>query len=699
MKKDILRKTDSFLRIAIITLLFVLLFVLAHRSIFDLDLWLHIKTGEWIVGHMQVPKVDIFSFTTQGRSWVDHSWLFQVLTYLTYEKLGFEGLIFLESLIICIAFMFLLFSIYKTENFYITVLILFLAIIASQVRYNIRPDIFSVLFLSMYLFFLKRPVTRISFYALILVQALWVNFHGYFFLGPLLVFLFVCQEFLARKFDDKLPWALSQVNRTPEANYLKLKRLFLLVILVNLINPQFVKGALYPLWLLKDVLLGRHKLFFDYIQELKPVFKLKFPGLSHYFLIMIISLGVFILNFRRIKFSDFFMLAIFLPLSFVIRNIAFFVFVASHIIYSGLEGLKRIPFLARDKRTLWQKAAFYMMFMIFIFFSFYYVNKQISLTYFDFQTGEFKSDLLGIREHMFPKRAVDFVLSQHLPARMFNDFNSGAYLIGRAYPQRQVFVDGRTELYGAEFHQDLRKISRGDAEVFDKIVKKYDITAFFLSYAIFPPARRLLTHLAQDPSWKIVYLDESATIFLKDNPQNKELIKKFQIDFRKWEPAEFDFTRVIRYVYPDPYIKRAEVLDILKQDEAVLKEVNAALEISPNSSKALDLKGRVFLRKGLAKKAFAYFRAAFVLSRKNLDIVYDMASAYQKMKMYEEAIDSFKFILKRDPENLDAYLELATIYKEKGQLAQARQLLKKAEKFFPQNQAIGERLKMLEANS
>jgi tetratricopeptide (TPR) repeat protein len=690
---------DSFSRIIIITLLFVILFVLAHRSIFDLDLWLHIKTGEWIVEHRAVPKTDIFSFTIQGKPWVDHSWLFQVITYLSYKKFGFEGLIFLESLIICIAFMFLLFSIYKTENFYITVLILFLAIIASQVRYNLRPDIFSVLFLSMYLFFLKRPVTRLSFYALILIQVLWVNFHGYFFLGPLLVFVFVSQEFLARKFEDRLPWAWSQANRMEQASYVKLKRLGLLVILVNLINPQFLKGALYPLWLSKDVLLGRHKLFFDYIQELKSVFQLKFAGTYHYFLIMVISLGVFVLNFRRIKLSDLLMFVIFLPFSFVIRNIAFFVFVASHIIYSNLEGLKRIPFLLKKRRPVWQKVAFHLMFLIFVIFSLYYLNSQLFLTYFDFQAQEFKSDLTGIREHMFPKRGVDFVLKQHLPARMFNDFNSGAYLIGRAYPQRQVFVDGRTELYGAEFHQDLRRISRGDAEVFDKVVKKYDITAFFLSYAIFPPSRGLLEHLAEDPSWKIVYLDESAAVFLKDNPENKELIKKFQIDFHKWEPPEFDFTRVIKYVYPAPYIRRAEVLDILKQDEAVLKEVNAALEILPNSNKALDLKGRVFLRRGSPKKALAYFRAAFILSRRNLDTVYDMACAYQKMKIYNEAADFFKFILKRDPENLDAYLELSTIYKETGELGQAKELLKKAEKFFPENKAIGERLKTLEANS
>ena len=699
MKKNILTRIDSFSRIAVVTLLFIILFVLAHRSIFDLDLWLHIKTGEWILEQRTVPKTDIFSFTIQGKPWVDHSWLFQVITYLSYNKFGFEGLIFLESLVICIAFLFLLFSIYKAENFYITVLIFFLAIIASQVRYNIRPDIFSVLFLSIYLFFLKRPVKRLSFYALILVQVLWVNFHGYFFLGPLLVFVFVLQEFLARKFEDKLPWAWSQANRMEEANYIKLKRLLLLVILVNLINPQFLKGALYPAWLLKDALLGRHNLFFDYIQELKSVFKLKFAGTLHYFLIMIISLGVFILNFRRIKFSDLFMFVIFLPFSFVIRNIAFFVFVASHIIYSNLEGLRQIPFLLKEKRPLWQKAAFHLMFMIFVIFALYYLNNQLFLTYFDFQSGEFKSDLLGIREHMFPKRGVDFVLNQSLPAKMFNDFNSGAYLIGRAYPQRQVFVDGRTELYGAEFHQDLRKISRGDAEIFDKVIKKYNITAFFLSYAIFPPSRGLLEHLAEDPSWKIVYLDESATIFLKDNPENKELIKKFQIDFRKWEPPEFDFTRVIKYVYPAPYIRRAEVLDILKQDEAVLKEVNAALEILPNSSKALDLKGRVFLRQGSAEKAFAYFRAAFILSRKNLDIVYDMACAYQKMKMYNEAADLFKFILKRDPENLDAYLELATIYREKGEPGRAKELLKKAEKFFPENKEIGERLKILEVNS
>lgn len=694
----VLARGSLLLRVLIFTLLFLLLFLLAHRSIFDFDIWLHLKSGEWILEYKTVPKTDIFSFTVFGKPWVDHSWLFQLISYLVYKNFGFEGLIFLESAVVCIAFLFLLFSIYNVKEYNLVVLILFLGIVACQVRYNIRPDIFSLLFLSIYLFFLKKPIRRVSFYALFLIQILWVNFHGYFFLGPLLIFVFILEGFLAKIFEAKLPWQWSQINRTDPTNYIKLKRLFLLVILASLINPQFFKGAFYPLWLLKDILLGRHKLFFEDIQELKSIFGLKFSGHIHYLLLMIISLTVFILNYRKIKFSDLLLLFIFLPSSFIIRNISYFVFVASHIIHSNLEGLKRYSFLHKEHRSFWQKVTSRLMSVIFVLFVIYYLRGLLFSSYYDFQNSEFKSNLLGIREYNYPRKAVDFVLKEKLPPRMFNDFNSGAYLIGRAYPERLVFVDGRTELYGKEFHQNLRKIIRADAEVFNNTVKLYNITTVFISYAANPPAKDLLLYLYQNPSWKIVYLDESAIIFLKETSENKNLIERFQIDFNNWIVPAFDFTKIIKFVYPDPYIKRAEVLDILKQDEPLLKEVNEALKIMPNSSKALNLKGKAYLRKGLLEDAFLNFRAAFISSPRNLEIISNLAITYAKMGKYDKAIETFKSILKKDPKNLAAYKELVSLYKQKNELDKARQVLKRACKLYPKDKEIIKEIKELEGN-
>jgi len=67
---------------------------------------------------------------------------------------------------------------------------------------------------------------------------------------------------------------------------------------------------------------------------------------------------------------------------------------------------------------------------------------------------------------VYPYKAVDFIVRHKIKANIFNDFNSGAYLIGRTYPNIKVFIDGRTEVYGASFFETYQKIWQdGNAKI------------------------------------------------------------------------------------------------------------------------------------------------------------------------------------------------------------------------------------------
>ncbi len=46
-----------------------------------------------------------------------------------------------------------------------------------------------------------------------------------------------------------------------------------------------------------------------------------------------------------------------------------------------------------------------------------------------------------------PLQAVDYLREHDLPGQMFNTYNWGGYLIWALYPDKPVFVDGRTDLY------------------------------------------------------------------------------------------------------------------------------------------------------------------------------------------------------------------------------------------------------------
>src|SRR5207247_204064 len=58
----------------------------------DPDFWWHLKIGQWMVQHGQLPSTDIFTFTATGHSWTDHEYLTEILMWLTYSTLGLAAL-------------------------------------------------------------------------------------------------------------------------------------------------------------------------------------------------------------------------------------------------------------------------------------------------------------------------------------------------------------------------------------------------------------------------------------------------------------------------------------------------------------------------------------------------------------------------------------------------------------------------------
>ena len=68
-----------------------------------LDFWWHLKVGEVIVTTRHLPRVDLFSFTHAGQSFVHQNWLGEVLYYLTYRVGGFPLLVVLNTMLLAAA--------------------------------------------------------------------------------------------------------------------------------------------------------------------------------------------------------------------------------------------------------------------------------------------------------------------------------------------------------------------------------------------------------------------------------------------------------------------------------------------------------------------------------------------------------------------------------------------------------------------
>ena len=138
---------------------------------------------------------------------------------------------------------------------------------------------------------------------------------------------------------------------------------------------------------------------------------------------------------------------------------------------------------------------------------------------------------IGLDGSIVPQGAIQFVTENDLRARMYNDFEIGAYLLFQGYPRYRVFVDPRLPAYPREMHQLL---GQGDLSraAWDAAMDRHGVESALLAYAGLN--RRVAWW---DPArWALVYRAQDARVFVRRLPRHRALISRREI------PATFRFT-------------------------------------------------------------------------------------------------------------------------------------------------------------
>jgi hypothetical protein len=104
---------------------------------------------------------------------------------------------------------------------------------------------------------------------------------------------------------------------------------------------------------------------------------------------------------------------------------------------------------------------------------------------------------------------------------MFNNDEIGDYVIYGLYPRYKVFMDGRSDMYGEPILKEYLKVSAIETGWKD-VLDKYDI-----NYIFFYTNSVLARHLLTDDGWKRIYVDNVASIFLRNSPWNAKSIARF----------------------------------------------------------------------------------------------------------------------------------------------------------------------------
>jgi hypothetical protein len=123
----------------------------------------------------------------------------------------------------------------------------------------------------------------------------------------------------------------------------------------------------------------------------------------------------------------------------------------------------------------------------------------------------------------YPIHAVGFVEQNSLSGNMYNSYVFGGYLIYRFFPdpRYRVFVDGRGIVGGEDYLTEYAKVSQLTPE-WKKTLEKYQV-----NWIIEETNSPLSVSLSAQHEWKLVYSDNIASIFVKNVPENREVIEKY----------------------------------------------------------------------------------------------------------------------------------------------------------------------------
>ena len=507
------------LRWITITLFFVLVATLSIHSLNSInqDIGRHFKSGEIIWETKSVYKTNLFSFTEPDHPFINHHWLSEVVFYLLNGLIGLKGLIVFKAGVIVTIFFLIFKSLPQSARGWPFLLAGIPAILVFSSRTDVRPETFSYLFLSYFLFAILRAKygNEIKWlYALPIVQIFWTNMHIYFALGPALLLFFLVDRLVHQKDQTRL--AL---------------KIFTATCIATLINPNFIKGALTPLNILRDYgysIVENQNIFFliDYGVQLKDIYLFEIS-----LIVLIVS---FVIAFRNGTPAQ----AGRKNITFEFITAAFFTILAGKMIRNfGPYALVFLPTTALNLASYQPKHIFSKRGVRIFLFSAYilagvFLVKGVANNSFYHWAG--RSNRFGLATPVGADGGVKFIQQNHIQGPIFNNFDVGSFLIWKLYPQERVFVDGRPEAYSVDLFEKIYKPMQESPALWQKYSEKYKINYVFFAHTDMTPwAREFLVHISQNSDWPLIYLDNSVAIFIRKASDNQELIKKFKIENTK----------------------------------------------------------------------------------------------------------------------------------------------------------------------
>ena len=485
----------------------------------DSDIWWHLAAGREMAAHRHFMYHDPFSFTTNGASWYNLHWVFQLAVYAVFRAAGLQGLVLFKCLVFVAACLLAFFAIPARRNAFVSMTVFCLLVYGVRYQVNERPLLFSLVFIAGYIFLIERFLAgkKTGFlWALVPLQVLWTNSQGLFLLGPAIAAAYLAGGML----DGMLARHRGAANVPPlpdgrlsgGGNARLFVMLSIALLAACLVNPYGIKSFAFAARLLGCIVPSPANVYSSGISENVPLFStLGTPGARYGVLTLLVTCTVafsFLAGPRAVRSAHAVLAFMFLCLAIMAeRNVILYFFVCAPIFsynlaglfdYQGIRGI-----ISRPPVTITLAGCAAVALAAYVFSHALMLSqcpKRTLLSPFRFPTGA----IAVLREHP-------------VPGTVFNTDRYGGYLLWEFYPPERVFIDGRFTLRGPRFLGDYLAMLGDPGVHFDDACTRWGISRVIMQTSVFPVYNRLAAFLYHSPHWRLVWADGSTALFIADS--------------------------------------------------------------------------------------------------------------------------------------------------------------------------------------
>ena len=501
-----------------VALLCVLVFTpLSVRLLGDAGIGWHIRTGQQILATHTIPRVDLFSSTMAGKPWFAWEWLYDIAVGRLETALGLNGVVWFTAAVIATVFAGMFhFLIRRGTSLCLALPLVILAMSASMIHFLARPHVLSWLFTLVWFSILDSSeraglyqnqnqnqnqnsshVKRVWLFPPLML--LWVNLHGGFLFGFVLLGIFwtgaIWDWFTAK--ENRLEDSLRKIAAAQRAR--TLTWIGLLTLAASFVNPYGWKLHAHVYSYLSN------RFLMDHIDEFQSP---NFHGVAQkcFLVLILIALAGLAIRGRDLRLSAGLtvMFAVYAGL-YASRNIP-----TSSVLLAMVLGplccstggaknffssffARMTAIESRARGHLWPTIALVATLLIAI------------------NGGRLGSNML-MDAHFDPRRMpVDALNNLHdrFKSPVLAPDYWGGYLIYRTYPETQVVLDDRHDLYGPEFFKSYLKMIHVEPG-WEDFLREHQSACVLL-----PTQSPLADRLKNSPRWKMIYSDDVAIALMR----------------------------------------------------------------------------------------------------------------------------------------------------------------------------------------